>query len=183
MISPPWKLLFKAYIHKFLTQQAGIWGFGSLGACQETGKGMKNEGGGEYLQGKIATNSLTKQRTSIQPQCKSGAIAQWFKRCLVCLDIAQRVFQKIAYVCVVPRTSIILFAGCTSGGPPTYVRTRDMGVRSPDLAYVHLQRVSVCFYFLMDQSVVRLTLRVLGLVKTILLKTFVDHFYGKDFKQ
>jgi hypothetical protein len=38
------------------------------------------------------------------------------------------------------------------------------------------------FYFLMDQGVVRLTLRALGLVKTILLKTFVDHFYGKDKK-
>jgi hypothetical protein len=34
----------------------------------------------------------------------------------------------------------------------------------------------------MDQGVVRLKLRVLGLVKTILLKTFVDHLYGKDFE-
>jgi hypothetical protein len=38
------------------------------------------------------------------------------------------------------------------------------------------------FYFLIDQGVVKLTLRVLGLVKTILLKTFVDCFYGKDKK-
>jgi hypothetical protein len=37
------------------------------------------------------------------------------------------------------------------------------------------------FYFLNDQSVFRLTLRVLGLVKTSLLKTFVDFPYGKYF--
>jgi hypothetical protein len=49
MISPPWKLLFEAHTHKFLTQQAGIWGSGSLEACQEIGKGVENEGGGGYL--------------------------------------------------------------------------------------------------------------------------------------
>jgi hypothetical protein len=38
------------------------------------------------------------------------------------------------------------------------------------------------FYFLRNQGVVRLTVRVLDLVKTILLKTFVDRLYGKDFK-
>ena len=38
------------------------------------------------------------------------------------------------------------------------------------------------FYFLRDQGVVRLTLRVLGIVKTILLKTFVDRSYEKDFE-
>jgi hypothetical protein len=37
------------------------------------------------------------------------------------------------------------------------------------------------FYFLMDQGVVMLALRVLGLVKTSLLKTFVDYPYEKDF--
>jgi hypothetical protein len=92
------------------------------------------------------------------------------------------VFQKVVYVHVISHMSSVLFAKRTSDGPPTYARTRDMGVRPPNLAYVHLQRVNISFYFLTDQGVVRLTLRVLGLVKTILLKTFVVHFYGKDKK-
>jgi hypothetical protein len=37
------------------------------------------------------------------------------------------------------------------------------------------------FYLLKIQSVIRLMLRVLGLVKAPLLKTFVDCSYGKDF--
>jgi hypothetical protein len=37
------------------------------------------------------------------------------------------------------------------------------------------------FYLLKVQSVIGLTLRVLGLAKTPLLKTFVDWSYGKDF--
>jgi hypothetical protein len=37
------------------------------------------------------------------------------------------------------------------------------------------------FYFLRVQSVIRLTLRVLGLAKVPLLKTFVDCYYEKDF--
>jgi hypothetical protein len=34
----------------------------------------------------------------------------------------------------------------------------------------------------MDQGVVKLTLRVLGLVKRNLLKAFVDCFFEKDFE-
>jgi hypothetical protein len=56
-----------------------------------------------------------------------------------------------------------------SGGPPTYVCITDISVRLP------------IFYFLRDQGVIRLTLRVLGLVRTLLLGTFVDCSYGKDF--
>jgi hypothetical protein len=37
------------------------------------------------------------------------------------------------------------------------------------------------FYYLRVQSAIRLMLRVLGLAKTSLLKTFVDYSYGKDF--
>jgi hypothetical protein len=37
------------------------------------------------------------------------------------------------------------------------------------------------FYFLRGQSVIRLMLKVLGLAKIPLLKTFVDCYYGKDF--
>jgi hypothetical protein len=37
------------------------------------------------------------------------------------------------------------------------------------------------FYFLRVQSLIRLTLRVLGLAKALLLKTFVDCSYEKRF--
>jgi hypothetical protein len=43
------------------------------------------------------------------------------------------------------------------------------------------RRLVFGFYFLRDQSVIRLTPRVLGLVRTPLLKAFVDGPYGKDF--
>jgi hypothetical protein len=75
---------------------------------------------------------------------------------------------------VVPCTSTVQFVERTSSGPPMYVRTRDRGVRPTDLAYVCLLRLVFVFYFLRVQSVIRLTLKVLGLVKTPLLKTFVD---------
>jgi hypothetical protein len=37
---------------------------------------------------------------------------------------------------VVPRTSDVLFAERTSGGPPSYVHTTDRSIRPLDLAYV-----------------------------------------------
>jgi hypothetical protein len=76
---------------------------------------------------------------------------------------------------MVPRTSIVRFAERTSGGPSPYVRTKNRSVRPP------LEGQCLASIFLRVQSVVRLTLRVLGLVKTSLSKTFVDCPYGKDF--
>jgi hypothetical protein len=77
---------------------------------------------------------------------------------------------------VVPHTSTILFVKRTSDDLPTYVHTRDRGVRPLDIAYVHLQRVSVWLLF---SNGSRLTLRVSGLVKTILLKTLLSAFMEK----
>jgi hypothetical protein len=77
---------------------------------------------------------------------------------------------------VVPRTFIVLFAEHTSGGPPTYFSTKERGVRPPELAYVGLV---FDVYFLMSQGIIRLALRVLDLVKTILLKTLLSTFMEK----
>jgi hypothetical protein len=43
--------------------------------------------------------------------------------------------------------SIVLFAKRTFGGPPLYVSTTDSSVHPPDLAYVHLLRISVWLLF------------------------------------
>jgi hypothetical protein len=63
---------------------------------------------------------------------------------------------------VVPRTSSVLFAERTSGGPPSYVRTTDRSVRPLDLAYVRPLWVSVKLLLLEVPNVTRLKLRVLG---------------------
>jgi hypothetical protein len=63
---------------------------------------------------------------------------------------------------VVPRTSGVLFAERTSGGPLSYVCTTDKSVRPLDLAYVRPLWVSVKLLFLEDPNVIRLKLRVLG---------------------
>jgi hypothetical protein len=44
------------------------------------------------------------------------------------------VFQKVAYVCVVPRTSAVLFTKRTSSGPYTYVHAKNSGICPLDLA-------------------------------------------------
>jgi hypothetical protein len=62
-----------------------------------------------------------------------------------------------------------------------YVFTKDSSVHPPDLAYVCLRGLVFGFYFLIVQSVIWLTLRVLGLIKASLLKTFVDSSYRKGF--
>jgi hypothetical protein len=63
--------------------------------------------------------------------------------------------------------SVVRFAKRMSSGPPPCTSA------SRGLVFD--------FYFLRDQGVIRLTLRVLGLIKTPLLKTFVDCPYGKYF--
>jgi hypothetical protein len=62
---------------------------------------------------------------------------------------------------VVPRTSGVLFAERTSGGPLLYVRTTDRSVRPLDQAYIYPLWVSVKLLFLDDPNVIRLKLRVL----------------------
>ena len=69
------------------------------------------------------------------------------QRCLVRPGITQMVFQKIAYVRVVPHMSAVLFAEHTSSSPPMYVSTRDRGIHPLDLAYVHLLRVCISLLF------------------------------------
>jgi hypothetical protein len=56
-------------------------------------------------------------------------------------------FQKVAYIWWSHVRLPVQFAGRTSSGSPSYVRTTDRGVRSADLAYVHLLRVSVWLLF------------------------------------
>jgi hypothetical protein len=43
--------------------------------------------------------------------------------------------------------STILFAECTFGGPHSYVRTKNSGVRHLDLAYIRSQRIIVWLLF------------------------------------
>jgi hypothetical protein len=59
--------------------------------------------------------------------------------------------------------------------PLPYIRTKNRSVHPP------LEGQCLASIFLRIQSMVRLTLRVLGLVKTSLSKTFVDYSYEKDF--
>ena len=53
-----------------------------------------------------STNSLEKQRTSANTNVYPVLFSEQFKGCNVCPSIIQRVFQKVAYVCVVQRTSV-----------------------------------------------------------------------------
>jgi hypothetical protein len=75
---------------------------------------------------------------------------QWINLCLVCPGISQRVFQKVVYIYVVPRTSTILFTECTSSGPHAYSRTKNSSVRLLDLAYIRSKGLVFGSYFLRD---------------------------------
>ena len=68
---------------------------------------------------------------------------------------------------VVSRMSTVRFAECTFGGPLQYVRTKNRSARPP------LEGQCLTSIFIRVQSVVRLTLRVLGLAKTSLSKTLL----------
>ena len=80
-----------------------------------------------YLQGKIATNSLTEQRTSGNPN--------------VCLVLLYNGKNGVSYVQALPKG--YSKKQHMSGGPSLYVRTKNKSVRLPNLAYVRLQRISV----------------------------------------
>jgi hypothetical protein len=54
---------------------------------------------------------------------------------------------KCSVCSVIPCTFVVLFVQRTSGGPPTYVRTRDRDVRPVDLAYIRLLRTNVLLLF------------------------------------
>jgi hypothetical protein len=64
------------------------------------------------------TNSLKRQRTSANPNVRLILFVQRSKWCIIRLDIIQRVFQKVAYVCVVPHTSVYYLQSVHSVVPP-----------------------------------------------------------------
>jgi hypothetical protein len=82
-------------------------------------------------------------RTFTNPRVCLVLFVQWSKGCLVRSDINKGVFQKVAYVRVVPRTSAVLFTECTSGGPHTNILAKNSGTLLLDLAYVQLQMISI----------------------------------------
>ena len=87
------------------------------------------------------------QQTSGNPNVHPVVFVQWSKGCLVRPGITQRVFQKVAYVQWSHVRPPLRFAKRTSCGSRLYVRAKDKGVCSADLAYVYLLRVSVQLLF------------------------------------
>ena len=165
MVSPPWKLLLEAYSHQFLTQNSkeGLWQPRGI-----PGEGNRRE---KWEMWRV----IYRERSPPTLWQSSGHLAtlayvQWFLHNVQKVSRKSKHYpksiQKSRIHLVVPRTFVVLFVERTFDGPPRTFASWGL---------------MFGFYFLKVQSMIRLTLKVLGLAKTSLLKTFVDYSYGKYF--
>jgi hypothetical protein len=112
-----------------------------------SGEGVNSQEGYEVFTAKGfgSTNPLEKQQMSTNPSVGPVLFIQWSKGCFVRPSINQRVFQKVAYICVVPSHTFALKT-------KAYVCTKNRNVRQLDLSYVRSKSLNASLVSLVTQS-------------------------------
>jgi hypothetical protein len=100
---------------------------------------VRMRGGGGYgvFIDEGATNSLKSIERPGTMECTSGTIYSLVQRVSRMYKYYPMVIPKVTYIHVVPRVRPYTIYKHMSGGPLTYVHTRNRSVRLPTLAYVY----------------------------------------------